>query len=218
MTAPERLNAAFRAYLYAGTGNPLLASFVAGFDWPERERPLLPQRKKVVDHLDGMPMPPSGSDNRILLAALIEAREALDWRQTYGAADICADFLDNYAWVEMFGTRGHFQSDAMAGGFLMLGPDTFYPDHHHVAEEIYIPLTDGSLWSKDGSPFELRESGALIHHPPDVRHAMRTSAEPLVALYLWRGGPLAQKSTLVERDERRSAKQRWCIHGDASMP
>jgi hypothetical protein len=110
------------------------------------------------------------------------------------------DFLDNYGWVEIFGTRGHFECDAMAGGLLMLGPHTFYPDHHHVAEEIYIPLTDGSLWSKDGSPFVPHASGEVIHHPSDIRHAMQTVAEPLVALYLWRGGPLAQKSILAERE------------------
>jgi hypothetical protein len=199
MTAVARLGAAFRAYLDARTSDPLLASFLAGFDWPQKERLLRPQRQKVVRHLDTMPMPQTDFDEHMLLAALVEAHDALDWRQTYSAEDMGADFLDNYGWVEVFGTRGHFECDAMAGGFLVLGPETFYPDHHHVAEEIYIPLTGGSLWSKDGAPFALRAQAELIHHPSDIWHAVRTAAEPLVALYLWRGGPLAQKSILVER-------------------
>ena len=36
-----------------------------------------------------------------------------------------------------------------------------------------------------------------IHHASNVSHAMRTGNEPLLALYLWRGGPLAQKSTIT---------------------
>lgn len=68
-----------------------------------------------------------------------------------------------------------------------------------MAEEIYIPLTDGSLWSKDAQPFLPRWSGEIIHHPSNIRHAMRTEDELLVALYLWRGGPLAQKSIISGR-------------------
>ena len=45
--------------------------------------------------------------------------------------------------------------------------------------------------------FRRRAAGEVIHHPSNVSHAMRTGDEPLVALYLWRGGPLAQKSTIV---------------------
>ena len=44
--------------------------------------------------------------------------------------------------------------------------------------------------------FVRREAGEVIHHPSNVSHAMRTGAEPLLAIYLWRGGPLAQKSVI----------------------
>ena len=135
-----------------------------------------------------------------LLGAVAAAAPALHFAQTYSAADFGEAFLDGYGWVELFGTRGHFVSDVMAGGFLLLGPDIYYPDHHHVAEEIYIPLTPGSFWSKDGGAFVERRRGEIIHHPSDVRHAMRTQDRPLVALYLWRGGPLAQKSIISGRD------------------
>ena len=85
----------------------------------------------------------------------------------------------------------------MAAGFLILGPGIVYPDHHHVAEELYIPLTGGTEWRMGEGAFTLREAGEIIHHPSNVNHAMRTGEEPLLALYLWRGGPLAQKSTIV---------------------
>jgi len=120
----------------------------------------------------------------------------LHWAQTYKTGDFGAEFLLNYGWVEVFGTRGHFENEAMAGGFLLLGPDVHYPDHHHTAEEIYIPLTSGSYWSKGGGPFHERRTGEVIHHPSEVPHAMRTTDGALVGLYLWRRGPLAQKSVI----------------------
>jgi hypothetical protein len=32
-----------------------------------------------------------------------------------------------------------------------------------------------------------------------MKHAMRTGGEPLLAFYLWRGGPLAARSTIAGR-------------------
>ena len=52
--------------------------------------------------------------------------------------------------------------------------------------------------------FHLREAGEVIHHASNVSHAMRTGEEPLLAIYLWRGGPLAQKSVLGVASQGRS--------------
>ena len=128
---------------------------------------------------------------------LAEHRNDLHWGQTYTAADFGKEFIDNYGWLEVFGTRGHFANDEVAAGLLILGPDIVYPDHHHVAEEIYIPLTGGTEWRMGEGGFRLREAGEVIHHASNVNHAMRTGKEPLLALYIWRGGPLAQKSTIT---------------------
>ena len=52
--------------------------------------------------------------------------------------------------------------------------------------------------------FRVREAGEVVHHRSNVSHAMRTGRAPLLAVYLWRGGPLAQKSTVtgtVSREE-----------------
>ncbi len=124
-------------------------------------------------------------------------RAALRWGQTYTEADFGRDFLDRYGWTELVGTRGHFASETIAAGFLLLGPGVVYPDHHHVAEEIYVPLTPATEWRKGDGAFVARAAGEVIHHPSNVSHAMRTGAEPLLALYLWRGGPLAQKSIVT---------------------
>ena len=120
------------------------------------------------------------------------------WGQTYTSADFGQQFIDNYGWLEVFGTRGHFANRKVAGGFLLLGPDIAYPDHHHVAEEIYIPLTGGTEWRMgEGGVRQPRGRRDRSTIASNVNHAMRTGDEPLLALYLWRGGPLAARSTIT---------------------
>lgn len=197
MSAVGELLAAFRDYLLSRS-DPGLHHFIEGFRWPMEERSLASRDLPVVRYLHELHRPGDGAESA-LLDRLSDAANGLHWAQTYSITDFGADFLRRYGWVELFGTRGHFASEDMAGGFLLLGPGVHYPDHHHEAEEIYIPLSDGSLWSKDAQPFLPRWSGEVIHHPSNIRHAMRTEDEPLVALYLWRGGPLAQKSIISGR-------------------
>ncbi|AYG66553.1 MULTISPECIES: dimethylsulfonioproprionate lyase family protein [unclassified Rhizobium] len=197
MSAVDELLTAFRDYLLSRS-DLLLRHFIEGFRWPAEERLLAAHDLPVVAYLRELERPVNGAEGA-LFNELSNAVDMLHWAQTYSITDFGADFLQRYGWVELFGTRGHFASDEMAGGFLLLGPGVHYPDHHHEAEEIYIPLTDGSLWSKDAQPFLPRWSGEIIHHPSNIRHAMRTEDQPLVALYLWRGGPLAQKSIISGR-------------------
>jgi quercetin dioxygenase-like cupin family protein len=185
----------FHAYLTA-CDNERLQEFVAALDWSMPERALAPNTLACLRHLDRLgELAPTAE--RPLAAYLSDHRDALCWGQTYTHADFDRNFIDNYGWLEVFGTRGHFSNDAVAGGLLVLGPQLVYPDHHHVAEEIYVPLTGGTQWRKGDGDFQVRQAGEVIHHPSNVNHAMKTGAEPLLALYLWRGGPLAQRSTVT---------------------
>lgn len=197
MSVIDELLVGFRDYLLSRS-DPMLRHFIEGFDWPAQQRSLATHDLPVVHYLRKHAQLGEGAEG-VLFDRLFQAANELHWAQTYSIADFGSDFLQRYGWVELFGTRGHFASEEMAGGFLLLGPGVHYPDHHHEAEEIYIPLTDGSLWSKDAQPFLPRWSGEIIHHPSNIRHAMRTEDQPLVALYLWRGGPLAQKSIISGR-------------------
>lgn len=196
MTIFSELLSDMRAYLERFP-EPVV-SFLTDVAWDMPARPLEPCRLTVARHLPNCAAHAS-ENGRMLALGLAEKADRLHWGQTYAATDFGQDFLDGYGWVEMFGTRGHFANDIVAGGFLLLGPDILYPDHHHVAEEIYIPLTGAASWRKDDGDFILRDAGSVIHHPSNVNHAMRTGPKPLLALYLWRGGPLAQKSTIGRR-------------------
>jgi hypothetical protein len=79
---------------------------------------------------------------------------------------------------------------------LLLGPATHYPRHRHEAEEIYMPLAGTAAWQQGDGDWRDQLPGTVIHHQPFEPHAMRTHAEPLLALYLWRGAGLAQKARL----------------------
>ncbi|MDX8523919.1 dimethylsulfonioproprionate lyase family protein [Mesorhizobium sp. MSK_1335] len=184
----------FHAYL-AGVDNNLVADEVARIRWDMPARSLEPRALGCLSHLDRIAELAS-TDAKPLVQFVADHRNMLRWGQTYTAADFGQGFIDNYGWLEVFGTRGHFVNDEVAAGLLILGPDIAYPDHHHIAEEIYIPLTGGTEWRMGEGGFHVRDAGAVIHHASNVNHAMRTGKEALMALYLWRGGPLAQKSTI----------------------
>jgi hypothetical protein len=157
---------------------------------------ILPARTyPVSDHLAQAARfgDPNAAD---ILAILVGEGDRFHWGQSYGPADFGSDFLNNYAYLEILGTRGHFRSDAVACGFLMIGPNTDYPAHRHEAEEIYMVLAGTADWTKAGADYGTRPPGAVIHHPSQVVHAIKTGAEPLLVLYLWRGGDLAQKSEI----------------------
>ncbi|TSE04767.1 transcriptional regulator [Mesorhizobium intechi] len=185
----------FHAYL-TSVDNALVRDAVVRIGWDMPARALEPHGISGVRHLHRAAelAPPAAKP---LVQWLAEHRDALRWGQTYTEADFGKAFIDNYGWLEVFGTRGHFANDEVAAGLLILGPEIVYPDHHHVAEEIYIPLTGGAEWRMGEGGFRVREAGEVVHHASNVNHAMRTGKEPLLALYIWRGGPLAQKSTVT---------------------
>ena len=184
----------FHRYL-AGVDSALVADAVARIGWDMPARPLEPRPLGCLGHLERIAelAPPA---IRPLSQFVADHRGELRWGQTYTAADFGQAFIDNYGWLEVFGTRGHFVNEEVAAGVLILGPGIAYPDHHHIAEEIYIPLTGGTEWRMGEGGFHAREAGEVVHHASNVNHAMRTGREPLMALYIWRGGPLAQKSTI----------------------
>ncbi len=98
--------------------------------------------------------------------------------------------------VKAAGKNTEFIVNMLACGFLFLGLQIEYPRHRHEAEEVYVPLTELTLWQRSNHDWAYRAAGLPIYHAPWMPHAMRTETVPLVALYLWRGGNLVQKSII----------------------
>ncbi len=173
-------------------GVPEAAPFLAA--WPDGRpsRVVGPASLPVCRWLAGM-------DDGGVIGAVRRAATGLRWQQTYGAADFGAGFLQGYGWSEFIGLRGPVASERIACGVLLLGPGASYPPHAHQAEEVYLPIAGVAEWQRGEADFAPVPVGRAIHHPAWMPHAMRVGAEPLAALYLWRGGDLAAKSVILGR-------------------
>ena len=164
-------------------------SFLAG--WPvDIVLPAqTPTRLPVLRHLP-QAMGVTAPETEALAALLIAAVGALEWRQSHTEAELGRKFIENYGWTEIL------RADRLACGFLVLGPRTEYPTHRQAPEEICIPLAGTAFWQRGNRPFAPRPPGMVIHHPSWLPHAMRTSDEPLLALYVWRGDLLEDRPVL----------------------
>jgi len=159
-------------------------------------QPLPTQPLAVLDCLSGMAATRHGFAAP-LLEALCRAAPLLEWRQTYSRDEIGAEFLRNYGYTELLGPTAAWRSDRLRCGFLLLGPGTHYPRHHHEAEELYVVLSGIAAWTQGDAPWRDRPPGTVIHHASGEPHAMRTAAEPLLALYVWHGTGLERAARLA---------------------
>jgi uncharacterized RmlC-like cupin family protein len=133
------------------------------------------------------------------VARLAAVARDLPWRQSYSARRMGSAFWDNYGYCELVGMQAALASTRLAVGVLLLGPHTEYPAHWHEAEELYVPLVGTAHWWHGVQAWRSHSPGALIHHARHEPHAMRTAAEPLLALYLWRSHDVSQHSRLLAR-------------------
>lgn len=191
--------AAARALL-AHLETPPVPAFRAALPSDPPRRRVAPTQIPAVRHLPGC-LASSDRSTAPLVRSVATGAAKLAWGRTYGPEDFGTAFHANYGWCELLGTRGHFVCDRVALGLLLLGPGLHYPAHWHVAEEIYVPLTGGAQWRAGETPFTARPAGAVVHHQSNVPHAMRTDETALLALYLWRGGDLAQRSGFATADD-----------------
>jgi hypothetical protein len=177
---------------------PVLKKFLA--DWPVSAASCraAPQGAALLPVLCWLPQiaADAASFGAALVSALCRAAPSLVWRQTYTVEEVGTRFLDNYGWTELLGARAGEARAQIACGVLLLGPNTLYPPHRHEAEEIYVPLSGTAGWQQGDAIWRPRAPGTLIHHRSEESHAMRTDAEPLLALYLWRSADLSQRARL----------------------
>ena len=192
--AIELVSSVYR-YL-CGLNDAYLEPFLANWPCePFKTRAILPNPLPVVSC-----MPAVVQAIQAEVASIVNGFRAstqyLQWGQTYAAEDFGAAFLEKYGWAEMIGQRGPIASDSIACGFLLLASGTAYPSHRHAAEEVYLPLTGPTFWKMGHDRWENRPIGVPIYHRSGITHAMRTESVPLLALYLWRGGNLVEKSRI----------------------
>ena len=94
-------------------------------------------------------------------------------------------FLDNYCHALLSGPDGPLRCERPLGSFVLFGPDTFYKDHSHTPNEVYLALTSGGDWRVGRHPWRKLDAGQSIFIPSNAVHAIRTGAEPLLTFSFW---------------------------------
>lgn len=108
------------------------------------------------------------------------------WRRT-GSTDHDTAFYDGHANSWIIGPDGLEQRSDVMVGVSLVAPGVTYPEHRHPPEEIYIVLSEGE-WYREDVGWYRPGPGAIVHHHPDVVHAMRAGADPLLAVWCLQSG------------------------------
>lgn len=126
-----------------------------------------------------------------LHGALVEAGQqlagGLAWQNKYAFKPELRRLFERFAFCDVIGPGKSLHSEQVTLGFVLLGPETSYPFHEHPAGELYYVLGGNAEWAVDFGPFATRAPGAFLLHEPNQPHAMRTHAEPLLAISAWTG-------------------------------
>ena len=119
-------------------------------------------------------------------AALAEAFERIEprlaWRRRPDRETSDPNFPNAHASTVIVGDGGIETHDGVRIGVSLLAPNTFYPDHHHPPEEVYVVLTEGA-WRQGDGPWNERGPGTLVYNTPNIVHAMQSGAKPLLAIW-----------------------------------
>jgi quercetin dioxygenase-like cupin family protein len=114
----------------------------------------------------------------------------LVWHYHYaphpGSPPDAEDLAERIGFAELIGPRAPLTAPACRVGFTLLAPATCYPQHAHPAIELYLVISGHAQWTTPGDE-RIVPPGAFVLHSASKPHAMRTFAEPLLALYGWRG-------------------------------
>lgn len=122
-----------------------------------------------------------------VIRALRRAAHELHWKQTYSEAEVGAQFLETYGYVELFGPTGHFRSARLRGYIGYWGPDLVYDWHDHEAEELYFTLAGRAVFAAKGAENVVLKPGESRAHTANQPHMMMTLDQPYLTYALWRG-------------------------------
>jgi quercetin dioxygenase-like cupin family protein len=167
--------------------------------WPG-PAPLLhpvPSRSPAYEHLgDALAAGRRGTEAS-LATALAGLSGALAWGYGYPDRSDAPDLSSRVAFCEIVGPGGLLPSNDLRLGLTLIAPATHYPAHAHPAIETYLVVAGSALWQQGSDQPEVQPPGALIFHPSNISHAMRTDGDPLLAIYSWRGD-LASPSVYLD--------------------
>lgn len=147
------------------------------FDTVGGDYAALLSRTIIADDVDG---------NGDIARALTALRGVLPWQYHYQPRSADEDLSDRIAFAELIGPDGPMIAPDCRVGFTLMAEDTIYPLHAHPAVELYFVLSGNAEW-QTATTCRIVPPGNLVLHRSSEAHAMRTYAEPLLALWGWSG-------------------------------
>lgn len=129
----------------------------------------------------------SGTSAARLAEALDRLAPSLAWSRRPGAEAVGADFAEGHANAVVAGSTGLERRQDVRIGISLMAPNIQYPDHRHPPEEVYVVLSPGA-WRQGEAPWFEPGVGGIVYNPPNIVHAMKSGASPLLAVWcLWEG-------------------------------
>jgi hypothetical protein len=196
MTASSQaVDAVFKAIQDFARGplSPEVSAFLPLLDdWGTERKDLPSTDLPVLSHLDGA-LSHTAPNTRALTEALLRHRTHLNWRQSFNSKDITGSkFLQEYGWTDIVGKVGPLVSSKVRAGFVLWAPYCYYPNHAHIAEELYVILSGTGEWEHN-DVLKMQPPGTTFLHRKMEWHATRCFDEPVLAFYMWRNGDLLEK-------------------------
>lgn len=185
----RQLYDAARAYLMA-LDHPGAAEVRAGLHAdPGPERAIVGRRNAVVDQWLAPALSALAMDRPGLAAAIGAAAEGLEWvtYDAYPVDRIGKAFANGHAFASLLGETGApFAATDFDMGLFLIAPGVLYRDHHHLAPELYAPLTGPHGWRFGvGRPLTIRPAHHPVWNPPHQPHLTKVGDVPFLALYVW---------------------------------
>ncbi len=143
-----------------------------------------PKRLLVCDALESaLHMASTGpAPIPVLAIALNGLSPRLQWKRRNTSTSDGTSFHDGHANALVAGPSGLEEREDVWVGISLLAPHVRYPDHRHHPEEVYVSLAGGAWWNAN-MDWTTPGPGGLIYNEPNVLHAMRTEAQPLLAIW-----------------------------------
>ena len=123
-----------------------------------------------------------------LRAAIMAARPLLHWitYDGYPEAEIGSRFPRAHSFVSLIGEAGHVAADNFDLGLFLIAPRTLYRDHHHLAPELYAPLTGPHGWRfGPDAPWTGKPAHDPVWNEPWAPHATLVRDVPFLCLFCW---------------------------------
>ena len=122
-----------------------------------------------------------------LVSAVRSIKDHLHWKANaaYPEDRFPDGYFDDWAFTQVIGPGGIFDADDLMMGMFAMGPDIFYPQHYHLAPELYYTLTGTHGWQRGDGPWDTHASPKMIWHEANEVHATDVGSEPFLSVWVW---------------------------------